>query len=291
MFSKPAVPLHCGKALIVANLLKDNAMTSAEDAESVLHDSGWSSELFTFKGDPAGAPDFRGFDVIISLGGDGTLLYVARIAAPLGIPVLPVNLGTLGFIASNRRESWAKIFRQWLEGTMTPSHRCMLQVSVIRSDAIIGNYFALNDAVVSSQGIAKMIRLCLNVNNDCFGYYRADGLIVATPTGSTAYNLAAGGPAVHPEMSAIIINPICPFTLASRPLVLPATEKVDVIIDETRRSGAMLTVDGQETLLLVTSDIVRIRRAEKDADLLVPPENMFFSALRTKLGWSGDGHG
>lgn len=291
MFSSPVSRLNSGKALVVANLLKDEAMASAEDVEKELRAVGWTSELFGFKGDPAGVPDFHGFDLIVCLGGDGTLLFVARIAAPLGIPVLPVNLGTLGFIAANRRDSWKKIFGEWLQGIMVPSHRCMLQVSVVRSGAEIGSYVALNDAVVSSQGIAKMIRLCLNVNDDCFGFYRADGLIVATPTGSTAYNLAAGGPAVHPEMSAIIINPICPFTLASRPLVLPATEKVDVIIDETRRSGAMLTVDGQETLLLVKSDIVRIRRAEKDATLLVPPENMFFSALRTKLGWSGDGHG
>ena len=291
MSSRPSAQERSGKALVVINLLKDDAATSVKDVIDELGKTGWISVLFSFRGDPAGVPDFKGYDLIVCLGGDGTLLFVARIAAPLGIPILPINLGTLGFIAANRLDSWKVVFHKWLAGSMMASHRCMLQVAAFRSNAIIGNFVALNDAVVSSQGIAKMIRLRLNVNDDCFGFYRADGLIVATPTGSTAYNLAAGGPAVHPEMSAIIINPICPFTLASRPLVLPATETVDVIIDETRRSGAMLTVDGQETLILVKDDIVRIRRSEKDAMLLVPTENMFFSALRTKLGWSGDGHG
>jgi NAD+ kinase len=283
--------VHSGKALVVVNLLKDDAANSVKDVIEELHEAGWTSDLFSFKGDPAGVPDFGGYNLIVCLGGDGTLLFVARIAAPLGIPILPVNLGTLGFIAANRLDSWKVVFHNWLAESIIPSYRCMLQVAAFRSNAKIGGYVALNDAVVSSQGIAKMIRLRLNVNNDCFGIYRADGLIVATPTGSTAYNLAAGGPAVHPEMPAMIINPICPFTLASRPLVLPASETVEVIIDETRRSGAMLTVDGQETLILATGDVVRIRRAEKDAMLLVPTENMFFSALRTKLGWSGDGHG
>lgn len=288
---KSSKPRLTRKALIVANLLKDEAAESIADVAEELRIAGWESEPFSFRGDPAGVPEFQGYDLIVCLGGDGTLLFVARSAAPLGIPILPVNLGTLGFIAANKRESWKNVFQAWLSGYLKPSYRCMLHVEAERSNQTFGSYLALNDAVVSSQGIAKMIRLKLNVNDDCFGFYRADGLIVSTPTGSTAYNLAAGGPAVHPEMSAIIINPICPFTLTSRPLVLPITEKVDIYIDETRRSGAMLTVDGQETLTLVKGDIVRIRRSEKDAILIVPPENVFFNALRTKLGWSGDGHG
>jgi NAD+ kinase len=217
-------------------------------------------------------------------------LYVARHAALIGIPVLPVNLGTLGFIAANKKDSWVETLTAWFDGSLHSSSRIMLDIRVLRKDEEIGRFNALNDGVVSSQGIAKMIRLCLTVNGDCFGFYRADGLIIATPTGSTAYNLAAGGPALYPEMPAMVINPICPFTLASRPLVLPASDCVDVQIDETRRSGAMLTVDGQETLILEKGDIVRFRRALQDALLVVPKENMFFNALRTKLGWSGDGH-
>jgi len=280
----------CKKALIIANLLKDDSAGLSIEVSKVLERKGWSSTTFKFEGNPAGAPDFSSYNLIISLGGDGTLLYVARLAAPLGVPILPVNLGTLGFIAANRRDSWKDTFTSWSGGHLTPSSRIMLEVSVSRNGQILETFRALNDGVVSSQGISKMIRLCLNVNDDCFGFYRADGLIVATPTGSTAYNLAAGGPALYPEMPAMVINPICPFTLASRPLVLPSSVRVDVRIDETRRSGAMLTVDGQETFTLEKGDIVQFRRASRDAILVVPPESIFFSALRTKLGWSGDGH-
>lgn len=284
------MPKSSRKALIVANLLKDDAAGVSAEVGRELEKAGWSTTTFGFEGNPKGAPDFEGNDLIISLGGDGTLLYIARIAGPLGIPVLPVNLGTLGFIAANRRDSWREVFSKWAEDTLTPSSRIMLAISVVRGGQTLGSFFALNDGVVSSQGISKMIRLCLIVNDDCLGFYRADGLIISTPTGSTAYNLAAGGPALHPEMPAMVINPICPFTLASRPLVLPSSEHVDVLIDETRRSGAILTVDGQETLALATGDRVRFRRAVYDAKLVIPSENVFFNSLRTKLGWSGDGH-
>jgi NAD+ kinase len=276
--------------LIIANLLKDDAEGTAKDVAKVFARLGWKPNTFTFQGNPEEGPDFSCCDLIVSLGGDGTLLYIARHAALIGIPVLPINLGTLGFIAANRKDSWEETLLEWLDGRITPSSRIMLDICVERKGLNIGTFTALNDGVVSSQGIAKMIRLCLTVNGDCFGFYRADGLIVATPTGSTAYNLAAGGPALYPEMPAMVINPICPFTLASRPLVLPSSVLVDVQIDETRRSGAMLTVDGQETLSLEKGDIVQFRRSIKDALLIVPRENMFFNALRTKLGWSGDGH-
>jgi len=278
------------KALIVVNALKDDAVGESKTVARELGKRGWTTTTFTFEGNPAGAPSFRDFDFIISLGGDGTLLYAARLAAPLGIPVLPVNLGTLGFIAANRKDSWLDTFDAWQAGTIQSSARIMLDICVMRGGTCIGSNWALNDGVVSAQGISKMIRLCLSVNGDRFGSYRADGLIIATPTGSTAYNLAAGGPALFPEMPAMVINPICPFTLASRPLVLPASARVEVSVDETRRSGAMLTIDGQETLGLEMGDAVQFRRAERDALLVVPRETIFFSALRTKLGWSGDGN-
>ena len=279
-----------GKALVVANLLKDDAAGESRIVVEELRSHGWVADVFGFEGNPEGVPDLTGYDLIVSLGGDGTLLYVARLAGPLGIPLLPVNLGTLGFIAANRRDSWARTFEAWLGSEILPSARVMLEVSVLRNGQTVGSYYALNDAVVSSSGIAKMIRLSLSVNGDRFGTYRADGLIVATPTGSTAYNLAAGGPALHPEMEALLINPICPFTLASRPLVLPSSARVDVSVDETRRSGSILTIDGQETRTLEVNDIVQLRKAPFEAMIIVPRENMFFNALRTKLGWSGDAH-
>jgi NAD+ kinase len=278
------------RVLIVMNLLKDDAAGLGKIAAETLSARGWDVETFGFDKKPTEIQDFSGRDLIISLGGDGTLLYVARLAAPLGIPILPVNLGTLGFIAANKRESWLRVLDGWEQGTIATSRRMMLEISVLRSGVAIGSSKALNDGVVSSQGRAKMVRLGLDINGESFGFYRADGLIVATPTGSTAYNLAAGGPAMHPEMPAMVINPICPFTLASRPLVLPASACVEVAIVETRRSGALLTVDGQETFDLSQGDIVRFEKADLNACLVLPPEDTFLEALRTKLGWSGDMH-
>lgn len=280
--------IDAGKALIVANLLKNNAAEESRIAAEELQKRGWTTKSFSFKGDPNGAPDFSGYDLVISLGGDGTLLYTAHFAALLGIPVLPVNLGTLGFIAANRSDTWLDTFDAWRSGSIAPSSRRMLKIDIKRADKIVSSHYALNDGVISSQGIVKMIKLRLSVDGDMFGSYRADGLIIATPTGSTAYNLAAGGPALFPEMDAIVINSICPFMLASRPLVLPTTAKVEVTIDETRRSGAMLTLDGQETVPLKLKDKVYFSRAPYEMLLVVPPKSIFFSALRTKLGWSGD---
>ncbi|HEY9055218.1 MAG TPA: NAD(+)/NADH kinase [Rectinemataceae bacterium] len=275
-------------ALIVANLLKDDAAAFSRLVETALETRGWNVESFGFEGAPAGTPVFAGKDLIVSLGGDGTLLYAARLDAQLGIPILPVNLGTLGFIAANTRTSWMESLDAWQEGKLRPSKRMMLEIEAMRGESSIGKYTALNDGVVSSQGIAKMVRLSLDLGDDRLGFYRADGIIVATPTGSTAYNLAAGGPALHPEMGAMVVNPICPFTLGSRPLVLPDSEIITISVVETRRSGAMLTVDGQETLSLEKGDVLRFTRARKDSLLVVPPESKFFEALRTKLGWSGD---
>ena len=272
------------------NLLKDDASGLGRAAAESLGLKGWEVQTFGFEGKPDQIPDFSDRELIVCLGGDGTLLYVAREAASLGIPILPVNLGTLGFIAANKRESWMSVLEGWVRGDVAVSRRMMLEITVLRSGDKIGSSRALNDGVVSSQGRAKMVRLGLDINKERFGFYRADGLIVSTPTGSTAYNLAAGGPALHPEMPAMVINPICPFTLASRPLVLPGTAVVEVSIAETRRSGALLTVDGQETFDLCQGDIVRFERASADARLVLPPEDTFLEALRSKLGWSGDLH-
>jgi len=208
-------------------------------------------------------PDFSAYALIISLGGDGTLLYAARLATPQDIPILPINLGTLGFIAANKMDTWMTTFEKWIEGSLPVSQRLMLAVQAQRGTEVFYKGIALNDAVVSSESNARMIRMCLFLNGECFGHYRADGLIIATPTGSTAYNLAAGGPALHPELNAVIIDPICPFTLASRPLVIPSYHAVDVVLDETKKTGAFLVIDGHSVASLKRDDVVHIRRYEK----------------------------
>lgn len=275
-------------ALIFANLNKDDAGHAAQIIQEQLQKKNWHADILAFRGPISEFPDFSTYNLFISLGGDGTLLYAASFAGPLGIPILPINLGTLGFIAANRMETWALTLDNWQNGSVEVSKRLMLKVRALREKHQLFEGIALNDVVVSSEGNARMIRMCLSINKERFGHYRADGLIVSTPTGSTAYNLAAGGPAVHPEIGALIINPICPFTLASRPLLIPASTLVEIAIDETRKTGALLTVDGHEMISLKIDDVVKIKRYSKPALLVVPPGNAFFSALRTKLGWSGD---
>lgn len=275
-------------ALIFVNLNKERAGSAAQIVQSQLATRGWASDIFTFSGPVSEHPHFSNYDLVISLGGDGTLLYAASFAVPVGIPVLPINLGTLGFVAANKVETWANTFDDWQEGTIGVSKRLMLKLHVCRGGKVIYKGIALNDIVVSSKSSARMIRMCLYFNKECFGHYRADGLIVATPTGSTAYNLAAGGPAVHPEIDGLIINPICPFTLASRPLVIPGSVVVEITIDETKKTSALVTVDGHDIVSLEKDDVIKIEKFKRHALLVVPKGNAFFSALRTKLGWSGD---
>ncbi len=275
-------------ALIFTNLNKDNAGDASKIIQKQLEERSWNADILAFRGPISEKPDFSRYDLCISLGGDGTLLYAASFSGPLGIPILPINLGTLGFIAANKMETWDSTFDDWQKGKIAESKRLMLRVQAYRGRTRLFKGIALNDVVVSSEGNARMIRMCLSVNNERFGHYRADGLIVATPTGSTAYNLAAGGPAVHPEIGAFIINPICPFTLASRTLLIPASTLVEISIDETRKTGALLTIDGHDMIGLKVHDSVKLQRYNKPALLVVPSGNVFFSALRTKLGWSGD---
>jgi NAD+ kinase len=237
------------------------------------------------------------------LGGDGTVLYTARCLAPLGVPILPVNLGTLGFIAGVDRDEWVNVFEQWNNGKIIPSPRCMLKVSVERSSKIIIENICLNDTVISASGIAKLIKLDVHLNS-CkqeksnskingipLGSYRCDGLIIATPTGSTAYSMAAGGPILDPEMEAVIINPICPFALSNRPFVLPSRQGIIVTVTEQQRSGVLLTIDGQDTFDLQCSDKIYIQQTLQPALLIFADRHIYYSALRNKLFWSGDSFG
>jgi NAD+ kinase len=160
---------------------------------------------------------------------------------------------------------------------------------VERRGKIVTRLSCLNDAVVSASGIAKLIRLDVSVEAMRLGHYRSDGLIVATPTGSTGYSVAAGGPILDPEIGALIINPICPFTLSNRPIVIPAHQTVIVEVEEEQRSGVLLTVDGQVTKELESGDRILIRKAPYEARLIGSDRTMFYRALQTKLNWSGGG--
>ncbi|MDR1420061.1 MAG: NAD(+)/NADH kinase [Treponema sp.] len=232
------------------------------------------------------------WDLAFSLGGDGTVLYTARAAAPRGIPIIPINLGTLGFIADVRRVEWMEVLDKWMSGAAVVSRRLMLEVRVERRGREVWKSCCLNDAVISASGIARLIRLTLlspALSSSGFtrlARYRSDGLIVATPTGSTAYSMAAGGPILDPEIEGIIVNPICPFTLSNRPIIFPPGEGVTIEVEKEQRSGVLLTVDGQETGALEPEDRIFMRAAPFKALLVGSDRKAFYGALRNKLSWS-----
>jgi NAD+ kinase len=296
------------RALLFVNSHKAEAPALADEVARELTRLGIAAVPWPFGGEsgvpmglvPRLPPDIdieKGFDLAFSLGGDGTVLYVARTIAPYGVPVFPINIGTLGFIAVVHPGEWRSVFEQWRRGAVGVSRRLMLEVSVERQGKTIARLSCMNDAVISASGIAKIIRLQVASDTKSspdagrqymrLGNYRSDGLIVATPTGSTAYSVAAGGPILDPEIEALIINPICPFTLSNRPIVVPAGETVIVEVEAEQRSGVLLTVDGQVTEPLEPNDRVFIRKADYEARLIASGREGFYKALQTKLNWSG----
>ena len=227
-------------------------------------------------------------DVALSLGGDGTLLNCARIVAEQETPILPVNLGTLGFITEVAQPEWKEAFERYLAGRLAVSRRVMVVAGVTRGGREVARLPGLNDAVVSTGGAPKITRLQVALSGTAVGRYRADGVIVSTPTGSTAYSMAAGGPILHPEMQALVLNPACPFTLSNRPLVVPADEVVEITVEEPQRTEVVLTVDGQRSVPLQPGDRVVLRRYEHSALIIQSDRRNFYEVLRHKLHWAGE---
>lgn len=227
-------------------------------------------------------------DVIVVLGGDGTLLSVAPIAAAAEVPVLGVNYGSLGFLTSSVREESDTAIRNLLNGEYTSSHRMMLRACIHddQSPAESSNRVrdVLNDAVVNKTSIARIIRLEVTIDGDFVSQYRADGLIAATPTGSTAYSLASGGPIVMPDLEAIVVSPISPHSLVNRPLVLPGQARVSVRV-LSKDQDIVLTLDGQEGLQVHPGEVVTVARSPLRFELLSTGRRSHFEVLRTKLKW------
>ena len=283
-------PGRIQRILLVINLHKKHTLSLSKVIEEGLLKKGLDVVSFAFDGKQDTAIEGP-FDLAISLGGDGTVLYTARLVAGWGVPIMAINLGNLGFIAEVHPEEWLKTYISWEEGKVEISERLMLEFSVERGGNEIFAAVCMNEVVISASGIAKIIRL--KVEGECIqlGQYRSDGLIVATPTGSTAYSVAAGGPILDPEMEAVIINPICPFTLSNRPLVVPIYEPIVVRIEEEQRSKIVLTVDGQLVENLEPGDIVRLHKAPYKARLIATNRKNFYDVLCSKLNWPGAGFG
>jgi NAD+ kinase len=226
----------------------------------------------------------QGLDLIVVLGGDGTLLAVARTAQAEGVPLLGVNLGSLGFLTETALDRLDPVIDAVSAGSCSIEERMMLAVDVVHGESSRGPFVVLNDAVINKAALARMIEMEASVDGAYLTTYRADGLIVATPTGSTAYSLAAGGPIVYPDMEAVVITPICPHTLTNRSLVVPGRVAVEVAI-HTGGQDIHLTLDGQVGIELAPSDRVRIRKAAARTRLVHCPDREWFGVLRQKLRW------
>jgi len=225
-------------------------------------------------------------DLVIALGGDGTILKVARQVSGLSVPVLGVNLGGLGFLAGVSLSDLYPALSLILQKRFRTVERMLLRSEVFRKGKRVREFLALNDAVVKNGVTARVIRLRLEVNNQYVATYVGDGLIVSTPTGSTAYSLAASGPIVHPDLSLIILSPICPHTLALRPLIISSKDTVNIWV-EADHHEVILTMDGQENIPLQLGDLVQVRKARERLKLIVPEKRSYYQVLRTKMKWGG----
>jgi NAD+ kinase len=222
-------------------------------------------------------------DALIVLGGDGTLLSMARAVADLGVPILGVNLGGLGFLTATTLEEMIPALEALLAGSMAVEQRMMLSARLVRDGRPVSEHIALNDVVITKSAMSRIIDLAVSVDGRHATAYRADGLIISTPTGSTAYNLSAGGPILFPTMDAVVLTPIAPHTLSDRPIVLPAAQRIDVTLQGYQE--VMLTMDGQVGVHLRERDVVEVEKARARIRLLRFAQKDFFSVLRTKLKW------
>jgi|SRR6266481_5124370 len=223
-------------------------------------------------------------DFVIVLGGDGTLLSTARSVAKAGIPILGINLGSLGFLTEVKQDEISRALADIDAGRCDLSMRSMLHCQVRRDGEFLGNYDALNDVVVHQSEIARITDFDVRVNGTYVANYKADGLIIATPTGSTAYSLAAGGPVLSPDLPGFVITPVAPHALTNRPLVVPDSAIIEVRMQESC-DRALLTVDGQTGVALLNGDVVQCSKSDLKVKLFKLANRSFFDVLRTKLKW------
>lgn len=264
------------------NTAKAQGKQSAEDMAKWL-----SQKKIAFLVNETDPAKLKKADFIVALGGDGTILREARRVAPLGVPILGVNVGNLGFLTGldfvDLSEALEKIFKK----KHRVEERAMLEIDVFHRDKKLKNFLALNDLVIHNGSNARVINLDLEVGRQLVTTYRGDGIIISTPTGSTAYALAAGGPIVYPSLPVTIIVPICPHSLSQRPILISDQEEIGVLI-KTDNQDFILCADGQEKMPLEKDYRVIIRKAKHSVRLIIVSEKNYFEVLRDKLKW-GEG--
>jgi NAD+ kinase len=230
----------------------------------------------------------REVDLVVVLGGDGSLLGAARLSVSPPVPVVGINHGSFGFLTESDKGDLYATMERILDGDYHVDHRSILSAAVKRDGKVIARSRALNDAVVTRGSVPRMLTLEAAVDGKYLATYQGDGLIIATPTGSTAYSLSAGGPIVDPSVSAIVVTPISSHTLASRPLVLDASARVSVKADP-KSDDAILSLDGQENFTLQGGDVVEVARSRYKAAIVCLSEDGFYGALRRKISWGSRG--
>ena len=223
-------------------------------------------------------------DMLVVLGGDGTLLSVARLVGPRGKPIMGVNLGTLGFITSVQLSQLYLTMETVLSGQYKVQERMMLTARLKRTNGEVETHHVLNDMVINKGALARIIDLETYIDHRCLTIYKADGLIIYTPTGSTGYSLSAGGPIVNPTLSCLGITPICPHTLTNRPLILPDNVTLEVVL-RSRNEDVYLTLDGQVGMKLSHNDVVEARKADFKMYFVMSQQDDYYYTLRAKLRW------
>ena len=225
-------------------------------------------------------------DLAITVGGDGTLLHAARLLADHNVALLGVNLGRLGFLVDVSPDQMQERIGEILDGDYQEEHRVMLQAEIINPDGQIQSSYAFNDVVVHKWEVARMIETETYINGRLLNTMRSDGLIMSTPTGSTAYALSGGGPILEPDMEAMVLVPICPHSMSYRPIVIDSNSEIEILVHDYPASQAQVTCDGQINMKLEPGDKIRITRKQEAVRLIHPPEHDHYQVLRAKLHWS-----
>ena len=229
-------------------------------------------------------------DWVVVLGGDGTLLGAARRIGRYGVPILGINMGGLGFLTGVPLDRMYPVMEAMIQGKLEKESRIMLETRVFRKGEMVFHFQVLNDVVINKSTLARIIDLDVAIDNEFLTTFRADGLIISTPTGSTAYNLSAGGPILYPTMETFVLTPICPFTLTNRPIIFPDSAVIHIKMGKESEQTVVLTFDGQVGFDLLHEDRLDICKSREKIILFKPPDHGYFKILRTKLMWGGATH-
>jgi len=285
------ITMKIKKVGIVANIEKENIAAFAGALKKWLIERGVKVSLeANIAAAIGGSGGFKledlasKVDLIAVLGGDGTMLRTARHVAQHPVPIVGINMGTFGYLTEvNLNETYAA-FELILQGDFLTEKRMMLDVQIRRGNKIIGSGIVLNDVVINRGNLSRIVELETTIDHQYLTTYKSDGLIISTPTGSTAYSLSAGGPIVFPGKDLIIINPICPHTLTNRPIIFPESSDLRITL-WSKESGATVTLDGQESYRISSGDVMTIRKSKYYTRLVLSPHRSYGEILRSKLGW------